>query len=445
MAEEVVSRVELVIDGNGLVKMQQTMQSLDRYMERMQWRAQMLSRLQFSTVQRALDRIANVTHAIYRRLQMLTQPIVITVKPNVDLPLFASQGAAAGKQFADAFEQALNIDSLAEKMKTSLNDVVVNVQFKTGYKEDSKGGEELKNFLIGIASSLAATGMIRAVKNRGKLIGGLRNLFNKKPKGPPPTGGGGGPNKPSGGAAAVQSKPVTDLEAYKNKKAAIGRWVPKPPPETPGQVVKFPSPKLPDAKQTSGFRSLNLNVASVAKTAFKTAGKIFKPLSYVTDAATIATAGPGKARNKAIGSMVGGAIGAAVGSLVPGAGTVVGGMIGGYLGELAVEIPWKKIGKGLTFGLLGKKKTGKAASEPPGQLPVPLRQLADPGLTYAASSARNPSGSQPASPTIHVHLPVGAVQLKVEDRLDYDRIAAVVGSKISDSIQRTMENRAMSF
>lgn len=72
------------------------------------------------------------------------------------------------------------------------------------------------------------------------------------------------------------------------------------------------------------------------------------PLSYIADAAAIASAAPGKERNQAIGSAIGGGIGSTiggfVGSVVPGAGTFVGSMLGGTVGSFVGE----KVGGAIT-------------------------------------------------------------------------------------------------
>jgi hypothetical protein len=41
-----------------------------------------------------------------------------------------------------------------------------------------------------------------------------------------------------------------------------------------------------------------------------------------------------------------------------------------------------------------------------------------------------------------VNLPVGAIQLSVQENVDYDEISVLIGSKITASIQQAMENRA---
>lgn len=82
------------------------------------------------------------------------------------------------------------------------------------------------------------------------------------------------------------------------------------------------------------------------------------PLSYIADAAAIASAAPGKERNQAIGSAIGGGIGSTiggfVGSVVPGAGTFVGSMLGGTVGSYIGE----KVGGAIT-GIGDKFNEGK--------------------------------------------------------------------------------------
>lgn len=478
MAEEVITRVEFVIDGNGLVKTTQAIRSMDKYMEQLQRRAQMLARMQFSTAQRALERIAVITHIIVRRLQMLTRPWIVTVNPNVDLSLFSAQGAAAGSAFADSFKSifitetqtlevehfetngfsagesfekgfrsAFSIDALSQEIKESLEGITVQVNVKA---EDSGGiVKTIKELFMGAVAGVLGN---YATKGLSKVFSKIRGFFGKKPPTPPPPGGG-GPHRPAGGAAA-QSK-VSDITEYRNKKMA-GRQSPASLPAKPDEVAA--ASKI--AKRTIGMDqavkgSSKWSVSGIAKSAFKLGGKIFKPLGTISNIAGIVTAKDRSARKAAIGSTLGDlggmAAGAAIGSMIfPGVGSVVGGIIGGFAGSAAGK---KLIGKvpNLVGGLFGKKRPKNIASSPPAppkELPAPSVDLGSAAGFYAASYATsNYSGtpSQPASPPpIHVHLPVGAVQLKVEERLDYDKIAEVVGSKISASIQRTMENRALS-
>lgn len=199
------------------------------------------------------------------------------------------------------------------------------------------------------------------------------------------------------------------------------------------QLPKLSLPKIP----TSGL----------AKSTLKLGGKMFRPLSVMTDVASISTAKPGKERNKAIGGALGGwggmAAGAAIGSVVPIVGTVIGGAIGGLAGSFAGEWIGKNAGGvakkaskwiGGIFGGKKKEKMDPVPAQPVTAIPMPS--------TQPINTRQSATGRQQSSPvSIHVSLPVGAVQLKVDDKLNYDELSAIIGSKIAVSIQQAMENR----
>ncbi|BFH65082.1 hypothetical protein [Paenibacillus azoreducens] len=135
--------------------------------------------------------------------------------------------------------------------------------------------------------------------------------------------------------------------------------------------------------------------------------KLLGPLSLVADAASIATAEPGKERAKAIGSAAGGTIGSviggAVGSLIPipGVGTIlgttvggalgdfVGGKIGGFVSDIAPKAKeaFSSV-TGWVSGLFGKKKKPKEdIAEKPAAIPgpsIPPKQSV-PSVMYGAA------------------------------------------------------------
>ncbi|WP_046681238.1 hypothetical protein, partial [Paenibacillus sp. DMB20] len=151
--------------------------------------------------------------------------------------------------------------------------------------------------------------------------------------------------------------------------------------------------------------------------------KLLGPLSFLSDAASIATAAPGKERAKAIGSTVGGGIGTAIGgffgSVIPGAGTYVGSALGGaagswlgekagaiasdagkFLGEVSSKVgdfigdKWSKVTDFFSFG---KKKE-------------PEKDIADKPAIMAEPSAppKAPAVASPTSPALSAPLMPGA-------------------------------------
>lgn len=200
-------------------------------------------------------------------------------------------------------------------------------------------------------------------------------------------------------------------------------------------VAEASTPKVPEKNAAIASAPKELE-KSVAESAPKGIGKIGKasgfmkglgkkllgPLSFLSDAASIATAAPGKERAKAIGSTVGGGIGSAIGgffgSVIPGAGTYVGSALGGaagswlgekagaiasdagkFLGEVTSKVgdfigdKWSKVTDFFSFG---KKK------EPEKEKPA----IAEPSAAPAAPKA--PAVASPTSPALSSPLMPGA-------------------------------------
>lgn len=190
------------------------------------------------------------------------------------------------------------------------------------------------------------------------------------------------------------------------------------------------------------------------KSLFKAAGKATGPLGLLMSAADIATAQPGEEQNKAVGRAAFGAAGAAIGSfLFPGVGTIAG----GYLGDLVGNSPIgeaagagivkatkavSKFGKKIWGGIFG----GKEKKEELSPIPAPTQGMLSAVTPGTYNLQPKPSGPAPnpnPGPTaINVNIPPGAVQLNVQERLNYDQIASIVGEKIASSVQQAMENRA---
>lgn len=219
--------------------------------------------------------------------------------------------------------------------------------------------------------------------------------------------------------------------------------------------------------------------------------------SLLMDAASIITAESGKERSKAVGSSIGSSIGAGAGGflgslLLPGYGTAVGAILGGDLGSGAGQ--WVA---GIVHDLIYGKDSSTVSNNPQFSLiktnvkekilyslekqrggavatgilptlisstqPSPVGNIGIPGIGSSTRVPSVPFGFVPTpptpitptatmqkqpevqkqilDPTIQVNLPVGAVQLTVnQPELNYDQIASVVGTKITSSVQLAWQN-----
>lgn len=219
--------------------------------------------------------------------------------------------------------------------------------------------------------------------------------------------------------------------------------------------------------------------------------------SLLMDATNIITADSGKERSKAVGSAVGSSIGGGVGGflgtlLLPGYGTAAGAILGSDLGSGAGQ--WVA---GIVHDLIYGKESSTVSNNPEFSLirtnvkekildsiekqrvgavatgifptlisstqPSPVGNIGIPGIGSSTRVPSVPFGFVPTpptpitptatmqkqpevqkqilDPTIQVNLPVGAVQLTVnQPELNYDQIASVVGTKITSSVQLAWQN-----
>jgi hypothetical protein len=216
--------------------------------------------------------------------------------------------------------------------------------------------------------------------------------------------------------------------------------------------------------------------------------KGFGAASLIMDAASIITADSGRERAQAIGSSILSSVGSILGGLGAGSftagtgillGASAGGVAGGYLGDeiggwiydlfygkddyvntvgavmtspvLASLYPRNKGVIGLplktsnenkpsptgNIGIPGIGSSTRVPTVPFGFVPTPPTPI----TPTATMQAQPEVQKQILDPTIQVNLPVGAVQLTVnQPELNYDQIASVVGTKITSSVQLAWQN-----
>lgn len=463
MAEEVISHVDFVIDADGFRKTGELLGTMDKYMERVQRRAETLSRLTIMPKIRLNDCLCEPLKQIRSKLDMLTKTdwiIRMMGRFLLDTSIIDSAGLVAGRAFSAKFLEAFDTDKTAEKLKESLNNITVNVNLNNGSSSNEKtsGWEKILDFGLDILSGTISG----YVSNR--LSTGKRT--RKHPPSPEidekvnlPT------SKSRIQLPGMENKPQTLIDVNGRPLASSQTQTAAPPSASkPGKgkgvfsfgrniLNRIGGPKDANLGFSSTSHPMGFGLASgsstkgLAKAVLKTGGKLFRPLSVISDISNISTAKPGKERNKAVGGALGGwggaAAGAAIGSVVPVVGTVIGGAIGGLAGSFAGEWIGKNVGSvtnkaskwlGGIFGSK-KKEVDSAPITSASVISAPSALPANPGRTPAGTS------QQPNSVAIHINLPVGAVQLKVEDRLNYDELSGIIGSKIAVSIRQAMENR----
>lgn len=464
MAGEVISHVDFVIDADGFRRTGELLGTMDKYMERVQKRAEALSRLTIMPKIRLNDCLCEPLRQIRMKLDSLTKSdwiVRLMGSFSFDTSIIESAGTDAGRAFTVKFKEAFNTEEIANELKKSLNNITVNVNLNNdGSSDDAKINwwEKALDFGMDVLSG-TISGIIVDRYSPGKKT--------KNRTSPPNIRG-------NAGEPTTKSKILTPETAKKsqtlidvNERPLISSQTqvsasPSAPKTGKGKgLISFGKNILNRFRGTKdaklGFSSashpMGFNLASggstkgLAKAALKTGGKLLRPLSVISDIANISTAKPGKERNKAIGGALGGwggmAAGAAIGSVVPVVGTVIGGAIGGLAGSFAGEWIGKNAGGvakkaskwlGGFFGGKKKEKVDPVPAQPVTAIPTPSTQQAN---TRQSATGRQ----QPSSAAIHVNLPVGAVQLKVEDKLNYDELSAIIGSKIAVSVQQAMENR----
>ncbi|XID92501.1 hypothetical protein ACF3MZ_29235 [Paenibacillaceae bacterium WGS1546] len=520
-------QIEIVIDANGLARTEQVFRSLDKYMERLHMRAARLGRMQIRPVVQFIDRVTEPLERIKKALKEMSATSwtsSIVLDPKIDSAVFKSKGEEALGAFSEGFIDNFDSEKLAKKVQESLEGISVDVNVNP-----SGGGSNWDEVATSFGTSIAAA----IVYDLGKL--GLKGLFGKrtinktnKPKTPSKTNK---PDKPSNPAMTnTPGKKLSRKEKKKIKKSGQpesqnyansnpgkrnneqrrggnkgkntspnppvpnANKIPKPKGSKFGKIFDFgknflsggPNVNSMVGISTAGNSGMLGNVqigkgtanaaGSMAKSALKLGGRMFRPLSLVTDAMAISSARPGEERNKAIGGAVGGwggaaagaAAGAAIGSIIPGIGTAIGGVIGGAIGGLGGSALGEKVGaftskasdtindmgnkvKGFFFGSRKKEKEPNPAalSAPARPNPVAFPDSARPNPAALPAPATayparpTPLTGIPTSMPINVNVPYGAIQITVNSAdIDYDQISNRIGGQLASSIQQAVENRS---
>ncbi|MCD9020504.1 hypothetical protein [Cohnella silvisoli] len=457
--------------GESFDQTKQSISTLAKYLGQLQKRGEQLGRLRIKPVFTLGDKVTgklNQISSFFDSIVSKERPIFINVGLKMDLSVFENAGGEAGKVFSDSFINAFDTAAIADKAKTSLDGITVNV--------NSSGGDDRFNGILdNVIANLVSDGL---GKIAGKGYGRLRKFTNKSlgeiskapvkqdittPSKPSRPGNakrfiskmfGNKAEEPPRSFQGMDGKPLKSSKpSLFSRVKSLGKNLFKGN-STPNNFMGFMASSSGKAVESmnkspstmSKLFSKGLKIGSFAKSASKFAGKLSRPLGVVSDVMGIFGAKPGKERNKAIGSAVGGwggaaagaAAGAAIGSVVPVIGTAIGGLIGGALGGLGGSNVGEKLGGladkvGGWFGW-GKKKKKK---EDPVSLPVPVAN------NPIANSSQAPVSNFPAMNSINISVPPGAVQITVSSpEIDYEQLSSQIGGQFATSIQQAMENRA---
>ncbi|MBB6637368.1 hypothetical protein [Cohnella thailandensis] len=477
---------QIVIDGNGVDRAGKVFQTTGKFLEQVRKRSEILSRIQVSPMVRLMDLASGPLSQIFSRLAEYAQKqwgISVRVVPASYQGAFAAAGTVAGGVFLNSFLEAFDASKIADKAKSSMDGITVNVKVEGGAGED-KGvsgdlndilKDTLSGFLGGVLSNTFSEG--EAGKKKGKTW--IGSALGKLSSSPVKTES---PDVRTSSKLPIQSKPSTPSKPLAQPEPTTKKFSLQPLSSSnkskslPAQS-KWPSGLRGFSKNfnnngsSNGFANMgfaNMGLPSVpgAKQILKSSSKVLRPLAIASDVANIAAAKPGNERNAAIGKAVGGTVGAtalgALGTMIlPGVGTAIGtwagGMAGDWVGE-KIGANINKIKKLWPFGNKNKKKKAPEAIPEPSETTSARREggigpVIGTGMVagaaastiYSRTTMGIKSAQQPPAPApTNVSIMNGAVQLSIQQnqKIDYDAISAQIGAQLAVSIRQSIENRA---
>ncbi|THF78025.1 hypothetical protein [Cohnella fermenti] len=491
MAAESVASIDIVIDADGLRKTGQALKTMEKYMEKIKRRAEALNRIRIIPVIRLSDCLCKPIRNIRMKLTELTRTDwVINVRAKFSL------SSKLLEKFKASLKASLELDVKLEITAKIMAEITMKFTGKGGREDDCKckckcsdGGQGGDSWWKELLKKILETAIETLVE---KFVGDLYDLFKKKLGKLGNIGGALRWGKAifsgskdwvkdklsgakdwakdkvsSGGAKLSRAKDwVKDKVSSGGAKLSRAKdWIKDKLPSGGAMLSRakdWAKGKLPSGgamlsgakdwlKGKAGslatpLKKVGTATKSVGKLLGKSVGKAARPLALALDVFDIATAKPGKERNKAIGEAIGGSVGAIAGGalgtfLGPGIGTTIGTMvggaagswIGGKIGEAAGSIkwPWKK-----------KKKAPEVMPESTDGGAV----VSGTSSIYAQTNLGIKASAQAAtaSASTNVSIMNGAVQLSIrqDQQIDYDAISAQIGAQLAVSIRQSIENRA---
>lgn len=501
MSSERIASIDIVIDADGLRKTGQALQTMEKYMEKLKRRAEVFNRIRITPIIRLNDCLCVPLKAIRLKLLELTRmDWVINVRAKF------SMSSRLLERIKSTVKAAVEVDvkvNVAASVMAEVGTIVAGSSGQSadpckckdggkGGKDDGKSGgwKELTGKYLGKVLDAAINAVVE------KAVGDAYDkVFKNKTKGDNPDADSPAKKAASKDNPAKRNKknkkaqelsqdstkrdaknkkgrtvnPASDNKAMMDKKSSTGgkRNLFSRVVDRIKGTAKRSAEAIPEAAEKTKGKSGRLrNSASKMLSGAKTATQGFLPLSLAMGALNIATASPGKERNKAIGQSIGGGIGAVAGGalgtlLGPGIGTTIGAMAGGavgsWIGGKAGEVAGK-IKKLWPFGNKNKKKKALEAIPEPSETPS-ARQKGSVGpvmgtgmvagaaasTIYSQTTMGIKSAQQPPAPApTNVSIMNGAVQLSIQQnqKIDYDAISAQIGAQLAVSIRQSIENRA---
>lgn len=433
MAEAINYRMNLVIDPKNVIKANRELRAMERYFERIQGRVLKIGRTRMAPEIVLKDYASKSLDGLLAKINRVKSQ-VIEASANVNMNVKQTAGQMDFSPLIQALQGNTNallgltnalgtLGTVKEEKPKAIWDKI-----KDGFGAAKSVGGGVKN-VSEIPEKVQAIGDAWQGKTDNKCCctGGI--MARRKGKGT--VAGGSKKGKSSGGKGTnfdigEDTKTPSRIETRGRKRGrlrktagAAGALIETIGSAGEGLIGGFQSiGKLIGGKSDSSAiassvpKGLGKGSGIVASAAKGIGKRLLGPLSFVADAASIATAAPGKERAQAIGSAVGGGAGAAIGgligSIIPGAGTLVGSALGGAAGSWLGE----KAG-GLISDAGGKIKEGFSKASDWfsskfsfGKKKKPIEDIADKPAIIASPSAAPapaiPPAQVPAAP-VHSH------------------------------------------
>ncbi|AWB45320.1 hypothetical protein DCC85_14530 [Paenibacillus sp. CAA11] len=411
----------LNLDTGSLVKANNQLRAMDKYMASIEKKANSMSRnglaRQITLVDRLTESVKRLDQALRRiREQDLFKPATmkLAVQQKVQVELAGLAGLLDKLSKAGQKGNALPVSVAQTSVQTATQAITIvnqppqvsvavtcNCTCKGEKEEDKswfdhlKDGVDFANSIYELKDNLLDTGkkVKKWNKNRKERKNGLpteeeggrtkaksrsRSRFGNRPKSKTSSDSGSGGSSSRNNSKSypyrqrASSSPLEDTVLKESPAAPKGGKLQGALSAT-GKGLR---------KAGSGLKKAAGGVWKGLKWAGKYGGKVLKPLGTALDVVDIVKSKNAEERGEAIGSSAGGwggaAMGGAIGTAIfPGVGTIIGGAVGGLLGSFGGSKLGKFIG-----GLFSRKKKKKKAEPSPNR----LRAINRPAISALAAN-----------------------------------------------------------
>ncbi|MBB6674509.1 hypothetical protein [Cohnella nanjingensis] len=277
MADMKIAGVDFVIDADGFKQTETALQAMDKYMEKLQQRAERLSRIRITPIVKLSDCLCEPLRKIRTSLESLTKKAwVVSVRAQMsDYSAIVKSGKDAGQAFSASFTDRFDASGIALKVQRALNRATLNAELLGGSSNtgktdcccensNSKQGIDWKEKIVDFGSSVLS----------GYISNKLSDLPSRRSKASP------GGNGHVGGRAAPNPAATHSgiLRADGN-----GYY---PSPQLQTEVTKKPSLLqrfLPKNKAVEQFSGVEEKLAKSPATESTAAAKIITGNQSVPD------------------------------------------------------------------------------------------------------------------------------------------------------------------